>query len=97
MEEIKQHCEKVILMLRLDYPAQLQYPGSIKKIYDVMLQILSCDEHPDVDWVGMVRCLTMKLRIIKIRSSLRSIKLRSCQRKNNEAVEKNRMAKRISH
>ena len=43
-------------MLRLDYPAQLQYPGSIKKIYDVMLQILSCDELPDVDWVGMVRC-----------------------------------------
>ena len=38
MEEIKQHCEKVIQMLRLDYPAQLQYPGSIKKIYDVMLQ-----------------------------------------------------------
>ena len=64
MEEIKQHCEKVIQMLRLDYPAQLQYPGSIKKIYpgsikkiyDVMLQILSCDELPDVDWVGMVRC-----------------------------------------
>lgn len=21
-----------------------------------MLQILSCDELPDVDWVGMVRC-----------------------------------------
>lgn len=56
MEEIKQHCEKVIQMLRLDYPAQLQYPGSIKKIYDVMLQILSCDELSDVDWVGMVRC-----------------------------------------
>lgn len=31
MEEIKQHCEKVIQMLRLDYPAQLQYPGSKKK------------------------------------------------------------------
>ena len=92
MEEIKQHCEKVIQMLCLDYPTQLQYPGSIKKIYDVMLQILSCDELPDVDWVGM-----MKQRIIKIRSSLRSIKLRSCQRENNEAVEKNRMAKRISH
>ena len=56
MEEIKQHCEKVIQMLCLDYPTQLQYPGSIKKIYDVMLQILSCDELPDVDWVGMVRC-----------------------------------------
>lgn len=96
MEEIKQHCEKVIQMLLLDYPAQLQYPGSIKKIYDVMLQILSCDELPDVDWVGMVRCFVDELRLSKS-VSLRSIKLRSCQRKNNEAVEKNRMAKRISH
>jgi len=60
MEEIKQHCEKVIQMLCLYYPTQLQYPGSIKKIYDVMLQILSCDELPDVDWVGMVRCFVVE-------------------------------------
>ena len=39
MEEIKQHCEKVIQILRSDYSTQLQYLGIIKKIYDVMLQI----------------------------------------------------------
>ncbi|MBM6801228.1 hypothetical protein H6B07_00855 [Mediterraneibacter glycyrrhizinilyticus] len=39
MEEIKQHCEKVIQILRSDYSTQLQYSGIIKKIYDVMLQI----------------------------------------------------------
>ena len=40
MEEIKQHCEKVIQILRSDYSTQLQYSGIIKKIYDVMLQII---------------------------------------------------------
>ena len=35
MEEIKQHCEKVIQILRSDYSTQLQYSGIIKKIYDV--------------------------------------------------------------
>ena len=39
MEEIKQHCEKVIQILRSDYSTQLQHSGIIKKIYDVMLQI----------------------------------------------------------
>ena len=43
MEEIKRHCEKVIQILRSDYNTQLQYSGIIKKIYDVMLQIISCD------------------------------------------------------
>ena len=59
MEEIKQHCEKVIQILRSDYSTQLQYSGIIKKIYDVMLQIISCDnanELPDIDWVGIARC-----------------------------------------
>ena len=53
MEEIKQHCEKVIQILRSDYSTQLQYSGIIKKIYDVMLQIISCDnvnELPDIHW-----------------------------------------------
>ena len=31
MEEIKQHCEKVIQILRSDYSTQLQYSGIIKK------------------------------------------------------------------
>lgn len=35
MEEIKQHCEKVIQILCSDYSMQLQYSGIIKKIYDV--------------------------------------------------------------
>lgn len=43
MEEIKQHCEKVIQILCSDYSMQLQYSGIIKKIYDVMQQIISCD------------------------------------------------------
>ena len=53
MEEIKQQCEKVIQILRSDYSTQLQYSGIIKKIYDVMLQIISCDnvnELPDIHW-----------------------------------------------
>ena len=59
MEEIKQHCEKVIQILRSDYNTQLQYSGIIKKIYDVMLQIISCDnvnELPDIYWNDIARC-----------------------------------------
>ena len=59
MEKIKWHCKKIIGLLRLDYSTQLQYSGIIKKIYDVMLQIISCDnvnELPDIDWVSMARC-----------------------------------------
>ena len=55
MEEIKQHCEKVIQILRSDYNTQLQYSGIIKKIYDVMLQIISCDnvnELPDIHCIS---------------------------------------------
>ena len=55
IEKIKQHCEKVIQILRLDDPAT----KSVKKIVDVMEQIRSCDtvdEFPDVDWTSMVRC-----------------------------------------
>ena len=44
MEEIKKHCEKVIQILRSDYNTQLQYSGIIKKIYDVMLQIISVEQ-----------------------------------------------------
>ena len=67
MEEIKQHCEKIIRILRSDYSTQLQYSGIIKKIYDVMLQIISCDnvnELPDIHWLT-------KRRIIKVLYSLR--------------------------
>ena len=68
MGEIKQHCEKVIQILRSDYNTQLQYSGIIKKIYDVMLQIISCDnvnelpdihwnnELPDIHWNSIARC-----------------------------------------
>ena len=59
MEEIKKHCEKVIQILRSDYNMQLQYSGIIKKIYDVMLQIISCDnvnELPDIHWNSLARC-----------------------------------------
>ena len=59
MEEIKRHCEKVIQILRSDYNTQLQYSGIIKKIYDVMLQIISCDnvnELPDIHWNDIARC-----------------------------------------
>ena len=59
MEEIKQHCEKIIRILRSDYSTQLQYSGIIKKIYDVMLQIISCDnvnELPDIHWNSIARC-----------------------------------------
>ena len=55
IEKIKQHCEKVNQILRLDDPAT----KSAKKIVDVMVQIRSCDtgdELPDVDWTSMVRC-----------------------------------------
>ena len=55
IEKIKQHCEKVIQILRLDDHAT----KSAKKIVDVMEQIRSCDavdELPDVDWTSMVRC-----------------------------------------
>ena len=53
------HCEKVIQILRSDYSTQLQYSGIIKKIYDVMLQIISCDnvnELPDIHWNSLARC-----------------------------------------
>ena len=59
MEEIKQHCEKVIQILCSDYSMQLQYSGIIKKIYDVMQQIISCDnvnELPDIHWNSIARC-----------------------------------------
>ena len=59
MEEIKRHCEKIIQMLHSDYNTQLQYSGIIKKIYDVMLQIISCDnvnELPDIHWNSIARC-----------------------------------------
>ena len=55
LEKIKQHCEKVNQILRLDDPAA----KSAKKIMNVMEQIRSCDtvdELPDVDWTSMVRC-----------------------------------------
>ena len=55
----KKHCEKVIQILRSDYNTQLQYSGIIKKIYDVMLQIISCDnvnELPDIHWNSLARC-----------------------------------------
>lgn len=55
LEKIKQHCEKVNQILRLDDHAA----KSAKKIMDVMVQIQSCDtidELPDVDWTSMVRC-----------------------------------------
>ena len=40
MEEIKRQCEKIIQMLHSDYNTQLQYSGIIKKIYDIMQQII---------------------------------------------------------
>ena len=55
LEKIKQHCEKVNQILRLDD----RVAKSAKKIMDVMVQIQSCDtidELPDVDWTSMVRC-----------------------------------------
>ena len=57
MEEIKQHCEKIIQMLRSDYNTQLQYSGIIKKIYDVMLQIISCDNVNELLEIKMIRFL----------------------------------------
>lgn len=56
MEEIKQHCEKVIQILRSDYSTQLQYSGIIKKIYDVMQQIINVNELPDIHWNSIARC-----------------------------------------
>ena len=54
MEEIKRHCEKVIQILRSDYNTQLQYSGIIKKIYDVMLQIISCDNVNELLEIKMI-------------------------------------------
>ena len=74
MEEIKQHCEKVIQILCSDYSMQLQYSGIIKKIYDVMQQIISCDnvnELPDIHWNSIARALLTKRRIIKVLYFLR--------------------------
>ena len=65
MEEIKQHCEKIIQILRSEYNTQLHYSGIIKKIYDVMLQIISCDnvnELPDIHWNSIVRCFVDDVR-----------------------------------
>ena len=59
MEEIKQHCEKIIQILHSEYNTQLHYSGIIKKIYDIMLQIISFDkvnELPDIQWNSIVRC-----------------------------------------
>ena len=59
MEEIKQHCEKVLQILCSDYSMQLQYSGIIKKIYDVMQQIIFCDnvnELPDIHLNSIARC-----------------------------------------
>ena len=59
MEEIKQHCEKIIQILHSEYNTQLHYSGIIKKINDIMLQIISCDnvnELPDIQWNSIVRC-----------------------------------------
>lgn len=45
MEEIKQHCEKIIQMLHSDYKTQLHYSGIIKKYmmlcYRLCLAIMS--------------------------------------------------------
>ena len=112
MEEIKRHCEKIIQMLRLDYNTQLQYSGIIKKIYDVMLQIISCDnvnELPDIHWNSIARCFADETTdyqspiLFEIDKNYQSPilfeidKIAKLSEGNNETAEKNRVAERISH
>ena len=100
MEEIKRHCEKIIQMLRLDYNTQLQYSGIIKKIYDVMLQIMSCDnvnELPDIHWNSIARCFADETTDYQSPILFEIDKIAKLSEGNNETAEKNRVAERISH